>query len=97
MANCIDKIGAIECIKMKFPNAVIHQVHNLFGRNARRYQLSGLGIVVKPLETVRQRLGYFCVAHRGKFRHLGKIGNGMIPGVIGTSMAAARTLSIKRK
>ncbi len=56
MADRIDEIGAVHRVEMKFPDAVIDEIENLFGGDRRSNELSGLRIVIEPFETVGEPL-----------------------------------------
>jgi len=56
MADRIDEIGAVHRVEMKFPDAVIDEIENLFGGDRRGDELSRLRIIVEPFETIGEPL-----------------------------------------
>ena len=56
MADRIDKVGAVHCVEMKIPDAVIDEIENLFGGDRRGDELPRLRIVVEPFETIGKPL-----------------------------------------
>ena len=56
MADRVDEIGAVHRVEMKFPNAVIDEIENLFGGDRRGDELSRLRIIIEPFETIGEPL-----------------------------------------
>src|SRR6202171_1862740 len=70
MADRIDKIGAVHCVEMKIPDAVIDEIENLFGGDRRGDEFSRLRIVVETFETIGKPLRDRSSGPPGELRRL---------------------------
>src|SRR5437763_8081619 len=70
MADRIDKIGAVHCVEMKIPDAMIDEIEDLFGGDRRGNEFSRLWIIVEPFETIGKPLRDRSSGPPGELRRL---------------------------
>ena len=98
VADGVDEVGAVHRVEMEVPHAAVEQVDDLLGRHRGGDQPAGRGVVVEPLEAVRQPAAARSPRSAPRsWRSGGSSAPARCPARSGCRSRAPRTRSRKRK